>query len=359
MSHKSSIRKRLRDSTDAKASLAGWLSDAISNTPCDVSPRVGSTVVNYRVWAPLLTRRGPAARCRRPDRRHRPTAGPRDHLPNGARSMTAQENDPEVRGRRRFPASRVRVVRLNCCVLDVIDATLVVMILACLVALRTEGSRLAQDANSTHLSVAGERWFDKVLDCEPLDQPAASRDLDGRGARGPAAGARAACRYVSADHAGGPRDLFGDGARGRPGTVRGQYRRHTEPPAPAIVPAAALAGVQDTAAGMSPARRSTAPPPNRREVLPAAIRGPVSRSEMKAGAIIAAVLIIGVTTLCPGSRSRAGPRVGLQHRRRSVPAGGAGPTSCRSTRRFLDSDRALRAWRQRTKDGPDRGVEKG
>src|SRR5437870_2652446 len=79
-----------------------------------------------------------------------------------------------VRGRRRFSASRVRVVRLNCCVLDVIDATLVVMILACLVALRTEGSRLAQDANSTHRSVAGERWFDKVLDCEPLDQLAST-----------------------------------------------------------------------------------------------------------------------------------------------------------------------------------------
>src|SRR5437899_13038691 len=77
-------------------------------------------------------------------------------------------------GRRRFSASRVRVVRLNCCVLDVIDATLVVMILACLVALRTEGSRLAQDANSTHRSVAGERWFDKVLDCEPLDQLAST-----------------------------------------------------------------------------------------------------------------------------------------------------------------------------------------
>src|SRR5207249_6307709 len=72
----------------------------------------------------------------------------------------------------------------------------------------------------------------------------------------------------------------------------------TEPPAPAIVPAAALAGVQDTAAGMSPARRSTAPPPNRREVLPAAIRGPVSRSEMKAGAISAAGVMIGVIRLC-------------------------------------------------------------
>jgi len=279
-----------------------------------------------------------------------------------------------VRGRRRFSASRVRVVRLNCCVLDVIDATLVVMILACLVALRTEGSRLAQDANSTHRSVAGERWFDKVLDCEPLDQlastvPSPARTLSP--ARPPPAGTltdaalavqqpgRALPADMSAPITPAALETCSAMARGGgPARFVGSTDG-SEPPAPAIVLAAALAGVQDTAAGMSPVRRSTAPLPNRREVRPAAICGPVSRSEMKAGAIIAAVLIIGVTTLCPGSRSRAGLRVGLQHRRRSVPAGGAGATSCRSTRRFLDSDRALRAWRQRTKHGPDRGVEKG
>jgi hypothetical protein len=227
------------------------------------------------------------------------------------------------------------------------------------VALRTEGSRLAQDANSAHRSVAGERWFDKVRDGEPLDQLASAAPSPARtlsSASLPPAGtltdaelavqqpgAHAARRHVSADHAGGPRDVFGDGARGRPGTVRGQYRRQR---------AASSCDRPGCGPGRGPghccwhvaraALRGTAAQPSGGPSCCYLCAGEPVRDE--AGAIIAAVLITGVTTLCPGSRSRAGPRVGLQRRRRSVPAGGAGPTSCRSTRRFLDSDRALRAW---------------
>jgi hypothetical protein len=189
----------------------------------------------------VLTRRGSSARCRRPDRRHRPTAGPRDHLPNGARAMTAQQNDPEVRGRTRF-ISIARVRRA---------AQL----------LRAERHRrdarrhdpgltrgaadggLATGAGRELGSLVGGRRavVRQVLDREPLDQlasaaPSPARTLS-QASPPPAGtltdaelavqqpGAHAARRHVSADHAGGPRDVFGDGARGRPGTVRGQYRR--------------------------------------------------------------------------------------------------------------------------------------
>jgi hypothetical protein len=118
----------------------------------------------------VLTRRGSAARCRRPDRRHRPTAGPRDHLPNGARAMTAQQNDPEVRGRTRF-ISIARVRRA---------AQL----------LRAERHRrdarrhdpgltrgaadggLATGAGRELGSLAGERWFDK---CSTVSRSTSSR----------------------------------------------------------------------------------------------------------------------------------------------------------------------------------------
>jgi hypothetical protein len=61
----------------------------------------------------------------------------------------------------------VLVVRLNHRVLAVIGRALVVLILAGLVALRAQGSRLAQESNSHAARLpasAGERWFDKVPD---------------------------------------------------------------------------------------------------------------------------------------------------------------------------------------------------
>jgi len=88
--------------------------------------------------------------------------------------MTGQQDDSGLRGPARLAAPRVPVVRLNRRVLYVIGGTLVVVVLAGLVALRAQGSRLAQDTNS-HASrlpaPAGERWFDKVPEREPLAQP--------------------------------------------------------------------------------------------------------------------------------------------------------------------------------------------
>jgi len=62
--------------------------------------------------------------------------------------MTGQHDDPGLRGPARLAVPRVPVVRLNRRVLYVIGGTLVVVVLAGLVALRAQGSRLAQDANS-------------------------------------------------------------------------------------------------------------------------------------------------------------------------------------------------------------------
>ena len=62
--------------------------------------------------------------------------------------MTGQQDDSGLRGPARLAASRVAVVRLNRRVLYVVGGTLVVVVLAGLVALRAQGSRLAQDANS-------------------------------------------------------------------------------------------------------------------------------------------------------------------------------------------------------------------
>src|SRR5438128_7496462 len=91
--------------------------------------------------------------------------------------MTARQDDPELRGPARLSAPRVPVVRLNRRVLYVIGGTLVVVVLAGLVALRAQGLRVAQDSNapvSRLPAPAGERWFDKVPDREPSVQPAST-----------------------------------------------------------------------------------------------------------------------------------------------------------------------------------------
>src|SRR5207247_3807628 len=93
--------------------------------------------------APVL-HRGPAVRRRRPDRRRRPATGPRDDSPQGGRAMTAQQHDPELSGPARLTAPRVPVVRLNRRVLYVVGGTLVVVVLAGLVALHAPASPPAQ-----------------------------------------------------------------------------------------------------------------------------------------------------------------------------------------------------------------------
>ena len=66
---------------------------------------------------------------------------------------------------------RVPVMRRDCRVFCVLGCPLVRVALAGFIVLRTQGSRIAQDAKSheSHLpDSAGERPFDKVQDREPL-----------------------------------------------------------------------------------------------------------------------------------------------------------------------------------------------
>jgi type IV secretory pathway VirB10-like protein len=231
--------------------------------------------------------------------------------------MTPQQDDPELRGPARLSAPRVPVVRLNRRVLYVIGATLVVVVLAGLVALRAQGSRLGQDANS-HASrlpaPAGERWFDKVPDREPHAQPASTGPAPAP-ALPPASPPPAktltdaeleAQRRERALRAAMAAPIAAAAFEARSAMARGggpdrsvASAQGGQPTPPAIVPAAAIAAAQAAAAGMSPAPRS-APPPDRPEVLPAAVRAPVSHYEVKAGTIIPAVLLTGVNSDLPG-----------------------------------------------------------
>jgi len=71
--------------------------------------------------------------------------------------VTPPRDDSELRGPSRLAPPRVPVVRLNRRVLYVVGATLVVVVVAGLVALRAQGSRLTQaagEARTSHLSFA-------------------------------------------------------------------------------------------------------------------------------------------------------------------------------------------------------------
>ena len=88
--------------------------------------------------------------------------------------MTPQRDDPELGGPAQLTPPRVPVVRLNRRVLYVVGGVLVVAMVAGLIALRAQGLRLAQEASSgraSQLPPAGERWFDKVADREPVALP--------------------------------------------------------------------------------------------------------------------------------------------------------------------------------------------
>ena len=231
--------------------------------------------------------------------------------------MTGQQDDPGLRGPARLAAPRVPVVRLNRRVLYVIGGTLVVVVLAGLVALRAQGSRLAQDANS-HTSrppaPAGERWFDKVPDREPLAQPVSMTSTTPPAlppASPPPAKTltdaefeaqrreRALRAAMAAPIAAAAFEARSGIARGA-GAERPTTRTESAQTPAAIVPAAALAAAQAAAAGLPPAPRPGVPPPDRPEVLPAALRPPTSRYEVKAGTIIPAVLLTGVNSDLPG-----------------------------------------------------------
>ena len=229
--------------------------------------------------------------------------------------MTAHQDDPELRGPARLVAPRVPVVRLNRRVLYVIGGTLVVVVLAGLVALHSQGSRLTNDASSRASrppAPTGERWFDKVPDREPLT-PLAS---GGPSPALPPAGTPPTKTITDAELEAQRRERALRAAMAAPiGAAAFEARSVTSrasgadrpataveigpPPAPAIVPAAALAAAQ-AAAGLSPSLRPAGPPPDRPEILPATLRAPVSRYEVKAGTIIPAVLITGVNSDLPG-----------------------------------------------------------
>ena len=229
--------------------------------------------------------------------------------------MTAHQDDPELRGPARLTAPRVPVVRLNRRVLYVIGGTLVVVVLAALIALHSQGSRLAKDAGS-HASrpPAGERWFDKVPDRDPLTLPGSSGPapapaLSPTGTSPTKTVTDAeleAQRRERALRAAMAASIGAAAFEARSATARasGADRPATaveigQPPTPAIVPAAAIAAAQ-AAAGLSPTPRPAGPPPDRPEILPATLRAPVSRYEVKAGTIIPAVLITGVNSDLPG-----------------------------------------------------------
>jgi type IV secretion system protein VirB10 len=231
--------------------------------------------------------------------------------------MTRQQDDSELRGPARLSAPRVPVVRLNRRILYIIGGALVVVVLAGLVALRAQGSRLAQDANS-HTSrlptPAGERWFDKVPDREPLAQPASTTPAPVP-ALPPASPPPAktltdaeleAQRRERAVRAAMSAPIAAVAFEARSGMARASSTERSgtgtdSAQAPAsIVPAAALAAAQAATAGLPPAPRAAFPLPDRPEVLPAALRPPASRYEVKAGTIIPAVLVTGVNSDLPG-----------------------------------------------------------
>jgi len=172
------------------------------------------------------TERRPAVGCHPRDRRCGLAAGPRDHSPQGGRAMTACGTTVKSAGACTLSIASVGVPP-NRCVVDVTGATLVVTIVAGLVALREQDSRPAQDASSARGSLAGEQWFDEVPDSEALAQPPST---------GPAPA---------------------------PALQRASPARVT------IVPAPALGPVPAAATGPAPSARSAAPPPDRPEIVPA------------------------------------------------------------------------------------------
>jgi len=218
----------------------------------------------------------------------------------------------------------VPVVRLNRRVLYVVGGTLVVVVTAGLVALRAQGSRLTQEASearTSHLSpAAGERWFDKVPDREPSGQLTATGQQLGTPpvspavpmptpisplAKTPSDAELETQRRERALRAAMAAPIAATAFEARSVTTPGGSERSGINPTPAqanagsIVPAAALAAAQAAAVGMPSAARAAAPT-ERPEVLPATLREPVSRYEVKAGTIIPAVLLTGLNSDLPG-----------------------------------------------------------
>lgn len=191
------------------------------------------------------------------------------------------------------------VVRLNRRVLYVLGAALVAVFVVGLVALRAQGPPAASDSGPVPLpgAPAGERWFDKLPDQEPIPA-AAPGPLPAPPGSTPAAleaqhqeralqAALSAPIGVSAFHTRAPRPA-GEPAAALP-------RRGASG---AVIPAAAIAA--QGATGQVPAAgdgKAAGPSP---EILQASVRGSVSPFEVKAGTIIPGVMLTGINSDLPG-----------------------------------------------------------
>lgn len=236
--------------------------------------------------------------------------------------MTPGREDPELRGPAQLTPPRVSVVRLNRRVLYVVGGVLVIAIVAALIALRAQGTRLASEENSSRASQLpppGERWFDKVADREPAGPPAtvlprpetppppppAPRPPSAPTAKPLTDAELEAQRRERALRAAMAAPIGAAAFEARAMTTRSSTDRATDSAlaqatAGSILPAAALAAAQKAAVGTAPTSDQSAPATDRPEILPATVRGPVSPYEVKAGTIVPAVLLTGLNSDLPG-----------------------------------------------------------
>ena len=216
---------------------------------------------------------------------------------------------------RELQATNRPVVRLNRRVLYVLGAVLVAVFVVGLVALRAQGPRAASDAGPVPLPAApaGDRWFDKVPDREPL--PAAAPDTP----PAPATATPTAPRVVAgppppppAPVPPAPADLEAQrqeralrAALSAPIAVPAFEPRSPRPagepalahPRPAAVLPAAARAAEEGRGQAAPEEQKPGPAP---EILQAALRGAVSPYEVKAGTIIPGVMLTGINSDLPG-----------------------------------------------------------
>ena len=194
-----------------------------------------------------------------------------------------------------------RVVRLNRRVIYLVGAVLVGALVAGLLAIRAQGPRASDDPAERRAArePASPPWFEAVPDQEPVRPPAALDPLPARSTGGPSAQLLAAAPRVEESEA-ERRERVLRRAMAAPIGLAAFERG-------AAGPAARRAGAE-SAAPMSPADRGRAPttpgavqsaalPP---EYLRASIRGPVSPYELKAGAIIPAVMLGAINSELAG-----------------------------------------------------------
>ena len=208
------------------------------------------------------------------------------------------------------------MVRLNRRVLCVVGAILVGVVVAGLLALQAQSSRLAYGVGSARASRlspgAGKHRFDTVPNREPNVQSASARrpyetptaplatpppaktlsdgELESQRRQ------RMLRPAMSAPIAAAAFEAPSLTARTSTPEQYGPAIEAGHATAPASTPAAA----QATAAGRMSAPHSASSPTERLEVLPATLRGLASRYEVNAGTVIPAILLTGVNSDLPG-----------------------------------------------------------